>query len=365
MLKRTPLYDVHVASGARMIEFGGWEMPVQYSSLLVEHRTVRSAVGLFDLSHMGELYVSGPDARENLQRIFTNDIEALKPGQAQYTFICNERGGVVDDVIVYALNDRYLVVVNAGNIDKDRTWIRSRLEGRVTLDDQSEGTALLAVQGPKAEPVVAALTDADVASMPAFTALDAKMGGVNGLISRTGYTGEDGFEIYCGAGDAQTLWEQVMAAGEEHGIVPVGLGARDTLRLEAKLPLYGNDLSEEITPLQAGLSFAVKLDKGDFIGKDALAKEKAEGVRRKLVGFVMTERGGAPRHGYRILHQGKPVGEVTSGSFSPTLERDIGMGYVPPEFATPGTAIEIEIRGRCKGAEVHKGRFVESRTKRG
>lgn len=366
-LKRTPLYNLHVDAGARMVEFGGWEMPVQYTSLLAEHRAVRDSAGLFDLSHMGEIYFDGPDAKANLQRLLTNDVHALAPGRAHYTFICNEYGGIVDDVILYRLEDRYLLVVNAGNIDKDREWIRSRLQGRVSLDDRSAVTALLAVQGPSAEAIVRELTDAqsvNIAEMPSFAASTCKVGGGESLLSRTGYTGEDGFEIYCDASDAERLWATILTVGEKHGIVPVGLGARDTLRLEARLPLYGNDLSDETTPLQAGLGFAVKLDQGEFIGRDVLVKEKETGPKQRLVGFIMQERGGAPRHGYRVFYGDEPVGEVTSGSFSPTLQKDIGMAYVPWEIGNPGTEIGIEIRNRKKTGIVHKGRFVQARTKK-
>ncbi len=363
-LKHTPLYDVHVAAGARMVEFGGWEMPVQYTSLLAEHRAVRSSLGLFDLSHMGEFYFSGPDAEANLQRLLSNDVTALKPGRAQYTLLCNENGGIVDDVILYRLKEEYLLVVNAGNTDKDREWIRSRLQGRVSLDDRSASTALLAVQGPSAQALVGGLVDEiDLEKMPSFTAAECRVGGVPALLSRTGYTGEDGFEVYCDAANAETLWTKLLSQGGEYDLVPVGLGARDTLRLEARLPLYGNDLSDETTPYEAGLGFAVKLDKGDFVGRAALARQKETGPNRRLVGFIMQERGGAPRHGYRVFYENEAVGEVTSGSFSPTLEKDIGMAYVPSEIGVPGAQIEIEIRNRRKGGVIHKGRFVQARTK--
>ena len=358
-LKRTPLYDAHAGLGARMIAFGGWEMPVQYTSLIAEHRTVRERAGLFDLSHMGELYLSGRDAEANLQRLLTNDIGALAPGQAQYTLILNERGGIEDDVIVYRLRDgRFLVVVNAANTDKDREWIKARLDGDAVVHDGSESTALLAVQGPKSVEILAPLASTDPGAIPSFHASEAAIGGIPVLLSRTGYTGEDGFELYCDAGDARRLWELLLDAGAAHGMVPVGLGARDTLRLEARLPLYGNDLTAETSPLEAGLSFAVKFDKGDFTGRDALLAQKAAGVKRRLVGFVMQERGPAPRHGYRIVHGGRPVGEVTSGSFSPTLEREIGLGYVEAELAAPGSVIGVEVRGKVLAAEVVKGRFV-------
>ena len=364
-LRRTPLYEAHVALGARMIEFGGWEMPVQYTSLIAEHRTVRSSAGIFDLSHMGEFYFRGEDAEANLQRLLTNDLRRLAPGQAQYSLICNEQGGIVDDVIVYRLADgRFLVVVNAANIDKDRAWIEARLEGDARLDDRSAHTALIAVQGPKSEEILNPLTAADLAGLAGFHALETDVGGVPALVSRTGYTGEDGFEIYAAAEDAARLWTLLLEAGKPYGMVPVGLGARDTLRLEARLPLYGNDLSEKTTPLEAGLGFAVKFDKGEFVGRSALLAQKEKGPGRRLAAFVMNERGGAPRYGYRILHGGREVGSVTSGTFSPTLEQEIGMGYVEAPLAEPGTELEVEVRGRARAAVVIKGRFVPGQAKR-
>lgn len=348
-----------------MVEFAGWEMPLQYTSLLAEHRAVRSAAGMFDISHMGELIVRGPDAASNLQRLLTNDVDALAPGQAHYTLICNERGGIIDDIILYRLEDRFMLVVNAANTDKDREWIRRHLAGRVTLDDATLETALIALQGPKAQAIVARLApQVDWDAVRPFGFVETAVGGVSALASRTGYTGEDGFELYCAAQDAARLWEALAEAGKEYGLVPAGLGARDTLRLEARLPLYGNDLTEETSPYEAGLGFAVKLDKGDFIGRERLAREKEEGPQRRLVGFVMRERGGAPRRGYRVFYGGEPVGEVTSGSFSPTLEKDIGLAYVPAALAEPGTELEVEIRGRRKACTVHKGRFVAARAQK-
>ena len=364
-LKRTPLHDVHVALGARMIEFAGWSMPVQYTSVLAEHRAVRAGVGLFDLSHMGEFAFEGPAAEENLQRLLTNDVASLPPGRAHYTLILNERGGVVDDVILYRLDaGRFMLVVNAANTAKDREWLRSRLKGRVVMEDKSDETALLAVQGPRAEAVVAGLLGRDLSHLPGFAAEQVELDGAQVLLSRTGYTGEDGFELYCSSGDALRLWERFLEAGKGEGIVPVGLGARDTLRLEARLPLYGNELTEETTPLEAGLSFAVKLEKGDFTGREALLAQKERGVARRLVGFEMVERG-IPRKGYPVFAGERRVGEVTSGSFSPTLERDIGLAYVASEFATPGTELEVDIRGQRKRAKVIQGRFVSVRTKKG
>lgn len=363
--KRTPLYDAHLALGARMIEFAGWSMPVQYTSLLAEHRAVRSGVGLFDLSHMGEFTLHGPAAEENLQRLLTNDVASLPLGRAHYTLLLNEDGGIVDDVILYRLDTgRFMLVVNAANTAKDREWIRGRLKGRVAMDDRSEETALLAVQGPKAEALLAGLLGRELSDFPAFVVEPVVLDGCSLLLSRTGYTGEDGFELYLAAADARHIWELLLEAGSGEGIVPVGLGARDTLRLEARFPLYGNDLTEETTPLEAGLAFPVKLEKGAFVGREALIAQRERGISRKLIGFEMVERG-VPRSGYSLFAGDRRVGEVTSGSFSPTLEREIGMGYVATEFANPGTELSVEIRGKQKKAQVIQGRFVPVRTKKG
>lgn len=360
--EKTPLYDRHVALGARIIDFAGFAMPVQYTGVLAEHRAVRESAGIFDLSHMGELLVTGPDARANLQFLTTNDVSKLEPGQAQYTFLCNDRGGVVDDVILYYLQDEtYLMVPNAANIEKDLAWIRARLQGRVSVRDQSDETALIAVQGPEAAGIVAAAAGRDLSDLPPFHCRMVRISQSQALVSRTGYTGEDGFELYVEAEAAPGLWDRLLEAGGSR-LTPAGLGARDTLRLEARLPLYGNELSEDRSPLAAGLAFAVKLDKGDFVGRDALLAEKEQGSPSKLVGFEMLERG-VPRRGYAVWHDGRAVGEVTSGAFSPTLEKDIGMGYVPAALASPGVEVEIEIRGKLKRARIIQGRFLAGRAR--
>lgn len=365
MPKRTPLYDVHVAAGARIIEFAGWEMPVQYRGVLEEHRAVRGRAGMFDLCHMGELFVSGPDALPALQAITTNDLSRLALGRAQYTLLCLPTGGIVDDVMIYRLDEGYLMVVNAANAGKDARWVAEHLQGQVSLEDRSDQTALIAVQGPAAETIVQGVTSACLAELPSFAFTTGTVAGTSAVISRTGYTGEDGFEIYLSSVRAKEVWTALMAAGEPVGMVPVGLGARDTLRLEARLCLYGNDIDETTTPLEAGLGFFVKLDKGPFTGRDALLQQSKEGVPRRLVAFVVEGRG-IPRHGYTILSaEGSPIGTVTSGSFSPTLQRDIGMGYVTSEYATAGTSLAIDVRGRARPAKVIKGRFVESHTRRG
>lgn len=363
--QRTPLYDRHVALGARMIDFAGFLMPVQYTSVLAEHRAVRESAGIFDLSHMGELVFTGPDAQANLQFLTTNDVARLEPGQAQYTLLCNERGGVVDDVILYRLEDEaYLMVPNAANIEKDLAWIRARLQGRVSVRDRSRETALIAVQGPKAAAIVAAVAGRDLADIASFHCRKLRFAEGDVLVSRTGYTGEDGFELYLDAQAAPALWDRLLeaGAGQDGRLTPAGLGARDTLRLEARLPLYGNELSEERSPLAAGLAFAVKFDKGEFVGREALLAEQEQGSPMKLVGFEMLERS-VPRQGYPIWHGGRAVGEVTSGAFSPTLDRDIGMGYVPSELASPGVEVEIEIRGKLKRARIVKGRFLAGRAR--
>ncbi|HHT27496.1 MAG TPA: glycine cleavage system aminomethyltransferase GcvT [Firmicutes bacterium] len=364
MSKRTPLYEAHVAAGARMIEFAGWEMPVQYTGVLEEHKTVRRYAGLFDLSHMGELFISGPDALEALQYLTTNDAAKIDVGQAQYSLLCLPTGGIVDDIVIYRLEDGYMVVVNAANSDKDVEWIQSRLRGDVTFENRSANTALLAVQGPLAAEILAKLTTTDLDALYSFEACRGQVAGVDAIISRTGYTGEDGFELYFDDQYAVQLWTELLRVGTPLGMAPVGLGARDTLRLEAKLSLYGNDLDENTTPLEAGLSYFVRFEKEEFIGREALLEQKAEGIRRKLVGFVMQERG-IPRHGYPLLSaSGEKVGVVTSGSVSPSTGKEIGLGYVQSELAVPGETIYVEMRGKARAAEIIKGRFVAAKTRR-
>ena len=356
--KPTPLVQRHQALGARMIDFAGFWLPVQYTSVLSECRAVREAAGIFDLSHMGEFSFSGPDALANLQRLLTNDAARLGPGRAQYTLLCNEKGGVVDDVILYRLSgDEYLMVVNAANIEKDRAWIQERLSGRVAFRDRSDETALIAVQGPRAEACVRLLAGEEPARLQPFQACAARVDGVEILFSRTGYTGEDGFELYLDPAAAPAIWDRLLELGQPLGMLPAGLGARDTLRLEAAFPLYGSELTEEISPLAAGLFFAVKLEKGDFTGREALLRERERGSRLKLVRFEMTERG-VPRSGYPLWHDGIQVGWVTSGAFSPTLGKDIGMGYVPLALAETAACLEVEIRGKLKKARIVKGRFL-------
>jgi aminomethyltransferase len=355
-LKKTALYDVHVERGARIVDFGGWAMPVQYTGIIEEHQAVRHQAGLFDVSHMGEVQVRGPGAEAFLQRLLTNDVSKVADGQCQYTLMCNERGGVVDDVLLYrfSAND-FLVVVNASNLDKDLAWIEQQLtaaEYDATVTDVTDNWSLLALQGPEAEAIANRIADQDLADIPFFWFRDGMtLGGVRCLVSRTGYTGEDGFEIFCAWDDGPRLWQALEQAGEASGLKLCGLGARDTLRLEARLPLYGQELDEDTSPLEAGLGMFVKLHKGDFIGRDALQQQKEQGLRKRLAGFKVTGRG-IPRTGYPLQQDGADVGVVASGTSSPTLGEQIGLGFVPPALASPGTAIDVVIRGRPVAAVI-------------
>jgi aminomethyltransferase len=359
-MKQTPLYGRHQALGAKIIDFGGWAMPVQYSGILDEHRAVRNEAGIFDVSHMGEVWFSGSRAGEAVQRLVTNDAGKLADGGAMYSCACRPSGGIVDDLIVYRSRpDEFLIVVNASNIDKDFGWFVEQAGSMCEITNLSDDTGLLAVQGPQAVALVQSLSDAPVSELKSFTFRDATVGGVQAKVARTGYTGEDGFELFATAGDVGKLWDALLEAGKDV-LKPIGLGARDTLRLEAKLSLYGNDIDEEHTPHEAGLTWVVK-GKG-FLGEEALAKQKAEGVQRKLVGFVMKERGTA-RHGYNIVDgEGKPIGVVTSGSLGPTVGANIGLGYVPTALAQPGTRLQIDCRGKIAAAEVTSGPFYKRRS---
>jgi aminomethyltransferase len=366
--RKTPLYDAHQKRGARIIDFGGWWMPVQYATGIIdEHRATRTAVGVFDVCHMGEVHFRGPRAAEAVQRLVTNDVTRLPVGRALYTVACNAEGGIVDDLIVYRLGPEHLlIVVNAANATKDVAWFRQHVGTWCDVVDASDQTALIAFQGPRAaealQPLTASVLDAgsSAAGMRAFDVrTDLTVAGVPVSIARTGYTAEDGFELFCDAADGPRLWEALLAAAETVGGKPVGLGARDTLRLEGKLSLYGNDLTEETTPFEAGLGWVVKPDAGDFIGKAALLRQRAEGVKRSLVGFVMIGRGIA-RHGYPIVDAaGAPLGEVTSGAPGPTVGKNIGMGYVPVTHAAPGTRLVVDCRGKPVDAEVVKGPFYK------
>ncbi len=354
--KKTPLYDRHVALGARVIDFGGWAMPVQYpTGILDEHATVRSAVGLFDVSHMGEIDFRGPRAADAVQRVVTNDVGKLVDGGALYTCTCRDDGGIVDDCIVYRhAPDHYLIVVNASNIEKDFAHFRAHAGAIADLVDRSDEFALLAVQGPRAIALVGELTGGAVPAKP-FTFIAAKIDGASVDIARTGYTGEDGVEVFVHAAEAPRIWDLLLDKGARHGIKPIGLGARDTLRLEARLCLYGNDIDEEHNPHEAGLSWVVK-GKG-FVGEAALAEAKQR-VGRKLVGFKVLGRGIA-RHGYPITRDGEPVGVVTSGTVAPTVGGAIGMGYVPAALAEPGQKLVVDCRGKPAEIELVKGPFYK------
>ncbi|MBO8136662.1 MAG: glycine cleavage system aminomethyltransferase GcvT [Desulfotomaculum sp.] len=354
-LKRTPLYNVHKELNAKMVEFGGWEMPVQYEGIIKEHKAVRERAGLFDVSHMGELLLEGPGALDVLQRLVTNDISKIDIGRAVYTPMVKEDGGTLDDLLIYNLGaDRYLLVVNASNKDKDLNWLKDHLSGKVNVADKSEDYALLALQGPLAQQVLQKITSLDLKAIKYYHFTMGVVAGIPCLVSRTGYTGEDGFELYCHPEEAEKLWQAVLTTGKEDGVVPAGLGARDTLRFEACLPLYGNELSEEINPLMAGLGWTVKFNKGDFIGKEALAEIKDAGVSHKLVGLKMVERG-IPRTGYPVEFNGQEVGWVTTGSYAPTLNANLALAYVKPGYAEEGTELEIVIRGKgLKAAVVPK-----------
>jgi aminomethyltransferase len=363
-LKRTPLFSAHVKAGARMVPFGGWEMPVQYSGIVEEHRTVRAAVGCFDVSHMGEFEVEGPGALAALQRLTTNDVAALETGQVQYSVLCYPHGGIVDDLTVYRLApERYMITVNAGNIDKDWAHVLEHGAG-ARWSNVSEATGLVAVQGPKAEALVGRLADTDVTRIGYYRFVTGKVAGVVTLISRTGYTGEDGFELYVGAGDTERLWNALLETGRADGVAPIGLGARDTLRLEMRYALYGNDIDETTNPLEAGLGWVVKPAKGDFVGRAAIERVRAAGVSRRLVGLEMTERAVA-RHGYPVVKDGQATGVVTSGSYGPSVDRYIAMAYVGSAHAAVGTELGVEIRGQVKSARVVKTPFHPSRVKKG
>ena len=341
-LKRTSLYECHLEAGARMVDFAGWEMPVQYAGVIEEHRAVRTAAGLFDVSHMGELRVRGADAEALLQRLTPNDVSKLAPGRAHYSGLLTERGTYVDDLLVYRLAaDDFLVVVNASNAGRDFAWMASRAEGEAAVVDESDRWALLALQGPQALAMLAPLASPEISGLKYYGFVQGRVDGAPAILSRTGYTGEDGFEVYLAPEDAPRVWRRLVAAGA----APAGLGARDTLRLEAAMALYGHELDETTTPFEAGLGWVVKLDKGDFVGRGALAAQQAAGVPRKLVGFEVTGRGIA-RQGHGVVSDGGAVGRVTSGTWSPTFEKALGMAYVPPAMAAPGAPLTLEVRGK-------------------
>jgi len=357
MSQRTPLYDTHRALGARMIEFGGWEMPVQYSGILAEHQAVRTKAGLFDLSHMGEIEVSGPRALEVCQELLVTDVARVELWQAQYSILCYPDGGIVDDIIVYRLaEDRYFFCVNAANIGKDFAWIISYNRGRATVIDRSAEYALIALQGPFASTILQRVTALDLAQIRRYWTMTGEVAGTAALVARTGYTGEDGFELFVPAHRGVEVWNACLDAGHAEGITPVGLGARDTLRLEAGYLLYGNDIDAQTSPLEAGLHRLVQFGKGIFLGREALLQQQTRGVSKQLVGFTMVEPG-IPRHGYTVWDSGRAIGAVTSGTQSPSLGVGIALGYVPPTYAAAETMLAVDIRGRRARAQVVKRPF--------
>ncbi len=348
-----------------MIDFGGWDMPVAYpAGTIKEHRAVRLAVGLFDVSHRGEAYLRGPRATEAVSRLTTNDVGGAPVGKAVYTLLCRPDAGIVDDCIFYKrADDEYYVIVNASNRHKDLGWMREQVGDLVTIDDVSDETALIAVQGPKAFALVDRLAGGTLADVITFGFRDATVAGVAAIAARTGYTGEDGFELACANADAPRLWAALLEAGAVDGVLPCGLGARDTLRLESRLPLYGNDLDDTTSPFEAGLNWAVKLGKGDFLGRDALVAQQAAGLTRQLVGFRIEDRAIA-RHGYAVVDRGRAAGEqqlgvVTSGGPGVSVSGAIGLAYVPPAHAAPGTVLTIDCRGKDVAATVVKGKFYK------
>ena len=354
-MQRTPFHDQHVALGAKMVPFAGFEMPIQYpAGITAEHKAVRERCGVFDVSHMGEFIARGPGAVDFLNFVTTNDVSALAVGQAQYSAILNERGTIEDDCLIYRFADRMMVVVNASNRAKDFAHIdRERHRFECTLEDVSDETALLAVQGPEAQRILQPLVDSELDPIEYYHFVEGRVAGARAVISRTGYTGEDGFELYFGAADADRVWDALLATG---AVTPCGLGARDSLRLEMGMALYGNDIDDTVTPYEANLGWIVKLKKGDFVGRDALVRQKEHGVPRKLAGFVLEERA-FPRPGFPVFQNGAPQGLTRSGTVSPSLGTPIGTCYLPPEGAAPGSALEVEIRGRRVAGHVVKMPF--------
>ncbi|QQY79379.1 aminomethyltransferase [Keratinibaculum paraultunense] len=359
--KKTPLYEEHVKLGGKMVDYAGWFLPVQYEGLIPEHEAVRNAAGLFDVSHMGEIVVKGKDALDYLQYLTTNDIASIDTNQVIYTLMCYPDGGVVDDFLVYKYaDDKYLLVVNAANTEKDFKWmIDNKDDFNIIIENISNQIGEVAIQGPKSEKILQKLTEKDLSKIKPFHFdKEVNIAGVECMVSRTGYTGEDGFEIYTSKDDIVKVWNAILEAGKDEGLKPAGLGCRDTLRFEAGMPLYGNEISEDITPLEGGLKFAVKLDKEeDFIGKDALKKQWEEGLTRKVVGFELLERG-IPREGYEVYKDGKKIGHVTTGYMSPTLKKSIGNALIDINEAKIGNEIDIMIRNKPVKAKIISRKFL-------
>ncbi len=362
--KKTPLYNEHVSLKGKIVNYAGWMLPVQYEGLVPEHNAVRNAAGIFDVSHMGSIFVKGKDAKDYLDYLMTNDISSLNQNQIVYTFMCYPDGGVIDDLLVYKFDDdKYFLVVNAANLNKDYKWLSDNKEDfEVELDNISDKTSILAVQGPSAEKILQEITDIDLSQLKFFHFEDnIKVANAKAMISRTGYTGEDGFEVFLDNDDLVDVWRKILEAGSEYGIKPAGLGSRDTLRFEASLPLYGNELSKDINPLEAGFKFFVKLDKeGDFIGKQSLNQVWKDGLERKLVGFEMVDRG-IPREGYEIYKGEEKIGHVTTGYMSPSLNKNIGNGLIKASEAGLGNEIEIVIRNRRSKAKIISKNFLKNK----
>ncbi len=362
-MKETAFLAIHRELGAKVVDFAGYLMPVSYSGIIEEHRAVRSHAGLFDVSHMGEFEVTGPDAGALVQKVTTNDVSRLDRGKVHYSAMCRPGGGIIDDLLVYHKGDSYMLVVNASNLSKDLDWIREAARGMsAEVRDRSDDTSLLALQGPRSHDILASVTGRDLSAMAYYTWTEANVLGVKAVVSRTGYTGEAGYELYFDASavSARTVWDGIMTAGKSHGLRPVGLGARDTLRLEMGYCLYGNDIDETTNPLEAGLGWITKLGKGDFIGREALLKVKDAGPARKLAGFTLDEPRAVPRQHYPLSAEGGQLGEVTSGTLSPTLDRGIGMGYLPTRMSVPGTRVAVTIRGKLVPATTVQPPFVKT-----
>ncbi len=360
-MKRTAFYDIHQSLGAKIVEFAGFEMPVQYTGIIEEHLAVRQRVGVFDVSHMGEFFVRGKDAQQFLQRVTVNDVSKLADGRVQYSAMCYEDGGIVDDLLVYNAGDHYMLVVNASNIQKDFEWLQSRLKGDVQLSNLSDEYSLLAIQGPKSLATIQKLTSVPLSQIEYYHFTRGTVAGIPMTISRTGYTGELGFELYFESSPAtgKKVWDAVFAAGKEFNIVPIGLGARDTLRLEMAFCLYGNDIDKTTHPLEAGLGWITKLNKGEFVGKAPMMKAREAGLKRRLVGMMLPEKNIA-RHGYSISSDGASIGQITSGTFSPSLQKSIAMGYVDVAHAEPGSKVCVAIRDKAVEATVVKTPFLRN-----
>lgn len=359
-MKRTAFYEIHKSLGAKIVDFAGFEMPVQYSGIMDEHQVVRRKVGVFDVSHMGEIQVRGKDALHFLQTVTVNDVSKLSEGMIQYSAMCYPDGGIVDDLLVYDLGDHYMLVVNASNIEKDFTWLQSQVKGEVQLRNASDEFSLLALQGPRSLDLLQKLTDVPLTDIEYYRFALGVVAGVPMIISRTGYTGELGFEIYLDSKpySGKQVWDAVFKAGKEFGVAPVGLGARDTLRLEMGYCLYGNDIDQTTHPLEAGLGWITKLNKGDFVGKSVMMKAREAGLKRKLIGLSLPEKHIA-RHGFDLRQNGTTVGHVTSGTFSPSLQKSIAMGYVNASLAEPGSCVSVAIRGKEIAARVVKVPFLQ------